>query len=163
VTNYAIYPSTIRVENPCERARHEARIGKIAGSLNADGYVKLIIDGRSYYAHKVAWLVMTGEWVTYPEFEIDHKNRCRSDNRWGNLRKVNKSGNQRNAGGRKDNTSGVHGVNWKPLYPKRPGYGRWVARIWDGPKHLYLGSFKEIEDAKRARREAEARLGYEYS
>lgn len=136
------------------------RNGKKAGSVNADGYVKLFMDGKYYSAHKIAWLIHYGEWLSYPEFEIDHDNRNRSDNRISNLRKVTKSQNQRNAGMRVSNTSGVHGVNWKPKYNKTPGDGRWVARIWNGPKHVYLGSFKTLYEASIARKAAERALGF---
>lgn len=140
--------------------RHLSRVGTVAGSPNNEGYVKLHIDGAYYSAHRVAWLIMTGELISYPEFEIDHINGNRSDNRWINLRKVTKSENQRNAGQRVNNTSGVHGVNWKPTYTSQPGTGRWVARIWNGPRHVYLGSFKTLHEASIARKAAERALGY---
>lgn len=136
------------------------RGSKRIGSKNVDGYVKILVKGKYYSAHRVAWLITHGEWVKYPDFEIDHINGIRADNRVQNLRKVTKSENQRNAGGRKNNTSGVHGVNWKPKYNKTPGDGRWVARIWDGPRHVYLGSFKTLHEAKIARIAGERALGY---
>lgn len=139
---------------------HLSKVGSIAGTINAGGYLKVSVDGFTHSAHRVAWMLHYGEWVDYPKFEIDHINNNTLDNRIENLRKVTKSDNQRNASPRKNNTSGVHGVNWKPKYNLTPGDGRWVARIWDGPRHVYLGSFKNIEDAARVRREAEERLGY---
>lgn len=139
-------------------ARHIKRIGGKAGSVNSQGYVKVYIDGHYYPAHHVIWLLVTGEWVDYPQFEIDHINGKRADNRWDNLRKGTKSDNQRNGGQRKNNTSGIHGVNWKP----RPNgkSGGWVARIWNGPRHVYLGFFRDIEHAAIARRAAERALGF---
>lgn len=134
--------------------------GKPTGLLDAGGYVKLRMGGNYFLAHKIAWLIHHGEWVEYPDFEIDHINGIRADNRISNIRKVTKSQNQRNASGRKNNTSGFHGVNWKPKYNKIPGDGRWVARIWDGPKHIYLGQFKTLHEAKIARLAAERALGY---
>lgn len=154
-----------------ERPRHEfsrqelhtthlKRVGKKAGCPNDAGYVKILIDGKYYSGHRVAWLIMTGEVVKYPEFEIDHINGDRGDNRFSNLRKVTKSENQRNGSKRVNNTSGVHGVNWKPKYNSTPGDGRWVARIWNGPRHVYLGGFKEKEHAEIARKAAERVLGF---
>lgn len=138
--------------------KHLKRVGMPAGSPNNDGYVKIIIDGEYYSAHRVAWLIKTGEIVQYPEFEIDHVNGNRADNRFANLRKVTKSENQRNSSKRVNNTSGVHGVNWKP----RNGgpAGSWVARIWNGPRHVYLGAFKEKSHAEIARKAAERVLGF---
>jgi len=137
---------------------HLQRVGKVAGGSNADGYAKIIIDKKYYSAHRVAWLIMTGENVVYPDFEIDHINGNRADNRFVNLRKVTKSENQRNGSKRINNTSGVHGVNWKP---RNDGYaGSWVARIWNGPRHVYLGAFKEKQHAEIARKAAERVLGF---
>lgn len=137
---------------------HLRRVGKTAGSINFDGYRKICIDGSYHSAHRIIWLFVTGEWVVYPDFEIDHRNGKRADNRWRNLRKATKSDNQKNGGQRVNNTSGVHGVNWKP----RPHHksGGWVARIWNGPKHVYLGFFDNLEHAAIARRAAEKALGY---
>jgi hypothetical protein len=141
-------------------AKHLSRLGDVAGSLNRDGYVKVFVDGTYHSAHRVIWLHVFGDWVTYPEFEIDHVNGDRSDNRLKNLRKCTKSENQRNAGMRISNTSGVHGVNWKPKYTSKVGDGRWVARIWNGPRHVYLGAFKTLDEAKIARKAAERVLGF---
>lgn len=141
-------------------AVHLRRIGKPAGCKHKCGYVKVLIDGQYSLAHRVIWLIAHGEWPEYPAFEIDHINGVRSDNRLVNLRKVTKSGNQRNAGPRINNTSGVHGVNWKPKYNSTPGDGRWVARIWNGPRHVYLGSFQTLHEASIARKAAERVLGF---
>lgn len=146
--------------DPAAHARHMKAVGKSAGCINVHGYRKVTIDGKAHSAHKVAWLIITGEWVKYPEFEIDHINGDRGDNRFSNLRKVTKSENQRNASQRVNNTSGVHGVNWKPKYNSTPGDGRWVARIWNGPRHVYLGSFRDKSHAEIARKAAERVLGF---
>lgn len=146
--------------SPARYASHLKSVGKPAGSYNRDGYRKLVIDRAVHSAHRIAWLITYGEWIEYPAFEIDHINGDRTDNRLCNLRKVSKSDNQRNAGKRRNNTSGVHGVNWKPLYDGKPGSGRWVARIWNGPRHVYLGSFKTINEAGIARKAAERVLGF---
>lgn len=146
---------------PENYTRHIREVGKPRGCPKVDGYVKVCIDGAYYSAHRVAWLIMTGEWVIYPAYEIDHINGDRADNRWSNLRKVTKSENQRNAGQRINNTSGVHGVNWKPKRTtKEPNGGRWVARIWNGPRHVYLGTFRTLYEASIARKAAERVLGF---
>lgn len=53
---------------------------------------------------------------------------------------------------RKNNTSGVTGVEWKE---KR---GVWRASICFQGERRYLGSYRRFEDAVEARKEAEARL-----
>ncbi|NTG86184.1 HNH endonuclease [Agrobacterium rhizogenes] len=136
---------------------HLKRIGSPAGAVNSGGYQKVLVDGTYHSAHRIIWLMVTGDWVKYPEFEIDHINGDPSDNRISNLRKVTKSENQRNAGKRITNTSGIHGVNWKA---RGDDDGRWVARIWNGPKHVYLGQFKTLHEARIARKAAERVLGF---
>jgi hypothetical protein len=141
-------------------ARHLRNVGKAAGSPNKQGYIKVLIDGHYHSAHRVIWLIVHNEWPTYPEFEIDHINGDRSDNRDENLRKATKSQNQRNAGQRVNNTSGIHGVNWKPRHDGSGSGGGWVARIWSGPRHVYLGQFQSLREAQIARKAAERVLGY---
>jgi hypothetical protein len=128
--------------------------GRPAGHIEAQGYRVVLLDGTQRKAHKLIWLLVYGEWVKFPEAEIDHLNGDRADNRISNLRKTTKSANQRNGSMRSNNTSGVMGVNWVA------SKSRWVARIWDGPRHRYLGQFRSLEDARQARIRAERELGY---
>lgn len=51
-----------------------------------------------------------------------------------------------------NNTSGCTGVYWNGRR------GKWSAEIRRGKKRRYLGSFEELEDAVRARKEAEERI-----
>ena len=128
--------------------------GRPAGHVQQQGYRKITIVKDIFPAHRLVWLFVLGEWVQYPEFEIDHVNGDRSDNRIQNLRKVTKSENQRNGSMRVTNTSGVNGVNW--VKSKE----RWIARIWDGPRHVFLGQFTDLAAAAAARARAERDLGY---
>jgi len=52
----------------------------------------------------------------------------------------------------KNNTSGVKGVNWNKQMKK------WKSQIMFQKKYYYLGLFKNKEDAKEARKQAEERL-----
>lgn len=73
--------------------RQRARKGHTVTLTDALGYVTLKIDYVRYTGHRIAWLLMTGDW---PQFEIDHINGVRHDNRWINLRDVPRSINQQN-------------------------------------------------------------------
>lgn len=84
-----------------------APIGKIAGGHSIRGHWRIRIDGHYYFAHRLAWLLMTGVW---PSVEIDHDNRIRDNNRWVNLREATHSQNHANCGLRSDNTTGYKGV-----------------------------------------------------
>jgi len=55
--------------------------------------INIILDGRLYRAHRLAWLYITGEW---PKLEIDHKDTDQSNNRWNNLRDVTSTVNKQN-------------------------------------------------------------------
>lgn len=93
---------------------------------------------------------------------IDHiihgnANENKFDNRKNNLRIVTASQNGMNSSLSKNNTSGIKGIT----YNKKAK--RWVASIQVNNKYIYLGSFKEKEDAAQARKKAEQEYFKEYS
>jgi hypothetical protein len=102
------------------KLRHRRREGPV-GNVSVHGYSIIGIDRRTYRAHRLAWLWMTGEW---PERDVDHINRNPLDNRWSNLRLATKSQNMRNHGLFKTNTSGTNGVFWDKAVRKWRVY-RW--------------------------------------
>lgn len=92
--------------------------GEVIGSRNKyTGYWSTTIHGNNYYLHRLAWLHVHGRW---PELEIDHKNRDKSDNRLQNLREATPSQNKTNRISLV-NTSGFkgvrrHGRNWQAMF-----------------------------------------------
>lgn len=115
--------------------------GNKAGTVSADGYVKIKITGKMFMAHRLAWLFTYGDW---PRGEIDHINGDRADNRISNLRDVSRSANQRNAKRRRDNTSGITGV--KMIVHTGSAY--WVS-AWsdnDGVEHNKWFNIKLLGD-----------------
>lgn len=120
-------------------------IGKPVGSKSR-GYLRIRVDGKKYFAHRLAWLYVHGEW---PEHELDHVNRDRADNRIANLRPASDTQNQRNRGIQRNNSSGVTGVYWRPADRK------WQAMIKINKKLISLGVFALKGDAVQARRAAE--------
>lgn len=149
-------PSTgaIRWVNPCAPSRIEA--GDIAGFIGADGYriITLRVDEHPWpvklRGHRVAWFLQTGRW---PAFNIDHKNRDRSDNTWSNLRRSTPLIEKVNQGLRHDNPSGTRGVTL------RRDTNRWTAAITYDYVAYHLGVFDTFEEAREARYAAE-RLWY---
>jgi len=115
--------------------------GEVAGIVSSHGYVRIVIDRETYYAHRLAFLYMTG---SFPEKYVDHINRVRSDNRWCNLRPVTAAENNRNAGMRKDNKSGYRGV-----YQSKTSK-RWVAACTLSKERKHLGTFDTKEEAAQA-------------
>lgn len=126
--------------------------GKRAGGIR-NGYWLIRLDTRKYQAHRLAWLYVTGEWPT----EIDHRNRIRSDNRFRNLRFATHQQNVRNQTARRNSSSGVAGVTW------RPDVSKWRVRVADGKKRHDIGYFDDIRLAAAARRNVERRLFGEFA
>lgn len=122
--------------------------GDIAGSSHSEGYISIRIAKRLYFAHRLAWLWMKGDW---PKDQIDHKDNNRSNNRWDNLRNVRPALNTQNQRKPpKSNTSGFLGVSAKR--------GKWRACIIVDGKQRFLGSFDTPEDASCAYIEAKREL-----
>lgn len=133
--------------------RGPLKAGQKLGNPHKDGYVRLMIDRKEYLGHRLAWLYMTGEW---PNGELDHKNRIRSDNRWENLRLATGHGNWQNIVLPKSNTSGAKGI----CYDK--SHGRWKVQIGHNGQRISLGYYSDLEDAKQVRAEAAYRLYGEF-
>jgi hypothetical protein len=118
--------------------------GEIAGTQDAKSrYVKISVEGRLYFAHRLAFLYMLGRCPRY----IDHVNGDGRDNRWCNLRPATHSQNCANGKLRKS-ISGVRGVRF------RPDFDKWVAQIRIGNRMEYLGSFATKQEAVDAFRVA---------
>jgi len=117
--------------------------GTRAGQYSS-GYLTIQIDGKgAYTAGRLAWLYMTGKW---PQYQVDHINRDRSDNRFCNLRAATNMENNWNRGPQRNNrSSGVRGVSY------HSETGKWRARIVVRGNSYSLGLFATIEEAADAR------------
>lgn len=80
---------------------------------------------------------------------VDHIDHNKLNNQKNNLRICTDQENAWNRKVRKGNVSGVQGVRWDK---KRE---RWGASISVAYNEIYLGSFTNVEDAAKARKEAE--------
>ena len=127
-----VYDATTGVFTRATRSSNRIAVGDIAGSRDAKGYICICVGGKTYKAHRLAWLYVHGRW---PQFEIDHINGIKCDNRIENLRDVDKSTNQQN----RRATKGY----------SRDG-SRWKAQIRAGNKWHHLGCFATEGEAHTA-------------
>ena len=129
-------------------------VGQMAGHPDDAGYVRIKLNKKSYLAHRLAWLYMTGEW---PERLVDHRDCTPINNRWKNLRQADDGQNSHNQRARRNNRSGAKGISWIPRLEK------WRARITVDCKERHLGVYECIEDAIKATIAARCELHGEFA
>jgi len=130
------------------------KVGSVAGCLKVHGYITININNKRYYAHRLAFLYMTGN---FPENEIDHINIIRNDNRWFNLREATSTQNAHNSSKPSHNTSGFKGVS------KHKASGKYEASIKVNNKKKFLGLYDSVEEAFDVRNHAAIHLHKEFA
>lgn len=137
-----------------KKSRRKVRAGSVAGTVarcRTNNYIQIGFNYKLYRAHVLAWAIKKKSW---PHGEIDHVDGDGLNNRWKNLRVVDRSTNAMNRKLSSNNTSGINGVTWHKRAKK------WNARIYINGKEVGLGLYADILDAKNARLEAERDLAY---
>jgi hypothetical protein len=132
-------------------SRPKVKIGCAAGYVHGRGYIHIEIMGKSYAAHRLAWLYMTGK---MPANQIDHINRNKSDNRFANLREATHGQNRANS--KTCNRHGLKGIRRLPWM--KDGDRCWQAQITHNKKVHYLGCFYTKEEAHSAYCDAAKRM-----
>lgn len=115
--------------------------GTQAGCHPRYRYIGILLFGKRYYAHRLAWLHFYGKW---PKDLIDHKNGDPSDNRLSNLRECTHSENHQNKMKKPGGKPGYIGVGFQKKA------GRWQAYITIDYKMTHLGFFDTPEKARAA-------------
>lgn len=126
------------------KSRGPFKIGDIAGTIkqpNKAGtrYVSIGIDGKSYLAHRLAFVYMTG---SCPRL-IDHVDTDGTNNTWINLKESNHELNSLQSKFRSWSKSGKIGI-----FRKR---SKWVALVGRNGIRKQIGTFDNIDDAEKAR------------
>jgi hypothetical protein len=112
--------------------------GKVLGTKIWSGYLVMKVDGTVYYAHRLAWLYVHGEW---PAKSLDHIDGNKANNAISNLRLATSAQNA----ARRKTTRKI--APSRGVFPHGVGF---VARIHKGGKRHYLGYFATAEAAKAA-------------
>lgn len=116
-----------------------AKAGDVAGWPDR-GYVRIEVAGRTYRAHRLAWLYVHGVWSSQV---IDHIDGNPKNNAIANLRDVSLAVNGQNQRKPRSGSQSRHiGVN-------RSG-ARWRAQIFIGGKNKHLGLYDTPEQAHAA-------------
>ena len=118
-----------------------APAGTAAKGGHSGGYMRICVDGRRYFTHRLAWLYMTGAW---PKDQVDHINGVRSANQFCNLREATNGENQQNITVSRRNKSGLVGVSWSKIAKM------WIAQIQVNKVPHHLGYYKTKDSAHRA-------------
>lgn len=114
-------------------------------------YICGSLNGERILLHR---LIMN---VSVRELQVDHINHNTFDNRKNNLRIVSNSENNMNKDYQRNNKLGVKGVH------KHTQHAGYCADIGVNGKTVHLGCFKNIDDAIKARKQAEEKYFGEYS
>jgi len=118
---------------------------------NGKGYRYGVVSYQRVYAHRVVWLLTHGEW---PQGEIDHIDRNRSNNRPHNLRVVSHVENCANRGLSAANTSGHANISLSSDRQK------WCVNKRLAGRKIAIGRYDTLDQAIAARNSflQEARL-----
>lgn len=115
------------------------------------GYLRIRIKGIMIKAHRLAFICMGEDW---PDSDVDHIDGNINNNRWNNLRRVDRKGNGRNQKLYRTNKSGVPGVYWNKSKSK------YDVQIGSGKYREYIGCSKDFNDAVKMRKKKEMEIGY---
>ena len=116
-------------------------VGSLAGHADSLGYWRIKIKGKSYRAHRLAWLYVNGELPSI----IDHIDGNPKNNAIANLRSGENGINQQNVRrAQRNNTSGFLGVH------KRTDSKTYRVCISVNGELRYFGGYKSPEEAHEA-------------
>lgn len=111
------------------------RAGEIVGKPNRNGYLRVVVCGRSLMVYIIIWALSKGHWPP-AGYLVDHRNRNRTDNRPRNLRLASHAENAWNREG--------DGVS----FCKRSG--KYRARVQANGRRVHLGYFTTKAAARAA-------------
>lgn len=123
--------------------------GKMAGFVNKRGYCYVMVNGKQFLLHRIAWFLSYGKW---PEHQIDHIDGDPTNNKIENLRDVTNRENMNNL--KRHREGALVGAS----LDKSCIQERWRAMIKIKGKDIFLGLFKSKEEAHGAYMKAYEKL-----
>lgn len=114
------------------------KVGDKAGVLKPAGYVAVMINGKTYMAHRIVYKMYHG---VEPAELIDHADGNASNNNPKNIRDASHAQNAQNRNKKTESTSGNRNVFW------RGDRKKWRVYISAFGKAHYFGLFDKKEDA----------------
>ena len=145
--------ATMAVDTDVFDAREGGRVYALCSEGSKYIYARYANKRRIFLTHRDVIHVPVGMLIDH----ITHGTMSFIDNRRCNLRLATRSQNNINQGLRNDNTSGSKGVMWHKENKK------WVVGIKVDGKKLHLGCFEDIDDAIKARKQAEEKYFGEFA
>lgn len=115
-------------------------------TVGSHGYRSGRLQGRGLLLHRVAFVLMTGDW---PKALVDHVDGDRLNNRWSNLREASSAQSVRNRGCFSA-VSPYIGVSWSKAQRG------WVGRVYCGGTVHYCGFSKDDPEKLARRRDRKA-------
>jgi hypothetical protein len=116
------------------------KAGDEAGTLDTNKHWQVKLNRKLRIVHHIIWEMFYG--VLPDGYVIDHEDRDSTNNRVSNYRPIEQIYNTRNRNPNKNNTSGVHGVNFTTI----KGSPYWMAqwRSLDGKNKIKSFSLKKL-------------------
>jgi hypothetical protein len=122
-------------------------IGSITGVPRPDGYLQIMIEGKLFLAHRLAWLYVYSE---LPKNNIDHINGIKNDNRIENLRDIKQKLNVENIKQAKKSSTSSSKLGVSFANKGRSKDKPFRSRIVVDHKEIHLGTFSTEDEAYKA-------------
>lgn len=124
-------------------------VSKHNWAIGGRGYLSSRINGKSIKMHRLI--------MGFPNYQLDHRDTLKTNNRRNNLRRCTQTENNYNKEKFRGFTSRFKGVSWKQQIKK------WCSRISHNKNQIYLGVFNSEIEAALAYNEAALRLHGEFA
>lgn len=147
IFTWKVRPDSMFTRQRIAQSWNKRYAGKVIKNKCSGGYIRIVINGKAYQAHRLAWVIVHDSDI---ENWIDHINGNKADNRIENLRLATPAQNAMNAGANPANTTGVRGV----YYQKNKNV--WTVSCCIRGVRNWLGRFDNLLDAAAARKSFEA-------